>query len=290
MSFTKEEINSLIAKQRDELTESLVYEALADIEKNPANKEVFLTLSHQERSHANILKKYTNAEVKPDLFRVKRTALLSKILGITFTVKQMESKEEGAQEFYNNFKDNEDMMRINEEENEHEKKLIEMIDEERLGYMSSVVLGLNDALVEFTGALAGFTLALNNPSLIALTGSITGIAAALSMGSSEYLSTKSEKDSKKHPVKASIYTGITYLSTVLVLVSPFIILNSVISALVVMLILALIIIALFNYYYAVAKGESFKHRFAEMAILSFSVAGISFLIGYALRTFTGIEA
>ncbi len=290
MSFTQEEINSLIAKQRDELTESLVYEALADIEKNPANKEVFLTLSHQERSHANILKKYTNAEVKPDLFRVKRTALLSKILGITFTVKQMESKEEGAQEFYNNFKDNEDMMRINEEENEHEKKLIEMIDEERLGYMSSVVLGLNDALVEFTGALAGFTLALNNPSLIALTGSITGIAAALSMGSSEYLSTKSEKDSKKHPVKASIYTGITYLSTVLVLVSPFIILNSVISALVVMLILALIIIALFNYYYAVAKGESFKHRFAEMAILSFSVAGISFLIGYALRTFTGIEA
>lgn len=290
MSFTKEEINSLIAKQRDELTESLVYEALADIEKNPANKEVFLALSHQERSHANILKKYTNAEVKPDLFRVKRTALLSKILGITFTVKQMESKEEGAQEFYNNFKDNEDMMRINEEENEHEKKLIEMIDEERLGYMSSVVLGLNDALVEFTGALAGFTLALNNPSLIALTGSITGIAAALSMGSSEYLSTKSEKDSKKHPVKASIYTGITYLSTVLVLVSPFIILNSVISALVVMLILALIIIALFNYYYAVAKGESFKHRFAEMAILSFSVAGISFLIGYALRTFTGIEA
>lgn len=290
MSFTKEEINSLIAKQRDELTESLVYEALADIEKNPANKEVFLTLSHQERSHANILKKYTNAEVKPDLFRVKRTALLSKILGITFTVKQMESKEEGAQEFYNNFKDNEDMMRINEEENEHEKKLIEMIDEERLGYMSSVVLGLNDALVEFTGALAGFTLALNNPSLIALTGSITGIAAALSMGSSEYLSTKSEKESKKHPVKASIYTGITYLSTVLVLVSPFIILNSVISALVVMLILALIIIALFNYYYAVAKGESFKHRFAEMAILSFSVAGISFLIGYALRTFTGIEA
>lgn len=290
MSFTKEEINSLIAKQRDELTESLVYEALADIEKNPANKEVFLTLSHQERSHANILKKYTNAEVKPDLFRVKRTALLSKILGITFTVKQMESKEEGAQEFYNNFKDNEDMMRINEEENEHEKKLIEMIDEERLGYMSSVVLGLNDALVEFTGALAGFTLALNNPSLIALTGSITGIAAALSMASSEYLSTKSEKDSKKHPVKASIYTGITYLSTVLVLVSPFMILNSVISALVVMLILALIIIALFNYYYAVAKGESFKHRFAEMAILSFSVAGISFLIGYALRTFTGIEA
>lgn len=62
----------------------------------------------------------------------------------------------------------------------------------RLSYMSSVVLGLNDALVEFTGALAGFTLALNEPRLVALTGSITGVAAALSMAASEYLSTKSD--------------------------------------------------------------------------------------------------
>ena len=36
----------------------------------------------------------------------------------------------------------------------------------------------------------GFTLALSDSKLIALTGSITGIAAALSMASSEYLSTK----------------------------------------------------------------------------------------------------
>ena len=50
------------------------------------------------------------------------------------------------------------------------------------------------------------------------------------------------------------------------------------------------IIALFNYYYAVARGESFKKRFLEMAILSFTVAGISFLIGYALKTLTGIDA
>ena len=50
--------------------------------------------------------------------------------------------------------------------------------------MGSVVLGLNDELVEFTGALAGFTLALSDHRLIALTGSITGIAAALSMASS----------------------------------------------------------------------------------------------------------
>lgn len=39
------------------------------------------------------------------------------------------------------------------------------------------------------------------------------------------------------------------------------------------------------------RGESLKKkRFTEMAVLSFSVAAVSFLIGYALKTVTGIEA
>ena len=79
------------------------------------------------------------------------------------------------------------------EENQHEAALLQLLDEERLRYTGSMVLGLNDALVELTAVLAGLTLALQDTKLIALTGSITGIAAALSMGTSEYLSTKSEE-------------------------------------------------------------------------------------------------
>ena len=116
------------------------------------------------------------------------------------------------------------------EEEVHEQKLIGLINEERLEYMGSVVLGLNDALVEFTGALAGFTLALSDSRLIALTGSITGIAAALSMASSEYLSTKSEGGETKHPIKAAIYTGIAYIITVVALVAPFILIENVLIA------------------------------------------------------------
>ena len=52
--------------------------------------------------------------------------------------------------------------------------------------MGSVVLGLNDALVEFVGMLAGLTFALQNTQIIAVAGLITGVAASLSMGSSEY--------------------------------------------------------------------------------------------------------
>jgi VIT1/CCC1 family predicted Fe2+/Mn2+ transporter len=179
--------------------------------------------------------------------------------------------------------------RIVKDENDHENALIALLDEERLRYMGSVVLGLNDALVELTGALAGLTFALQNTRLVAVTGLITGIAAALSMGASEYLSTKTEGENKC-PVKASIYTGLTYVATVFLLILPYLLLDHLYLCLGCTLLAAVAIIAFFNYYIAVAQDLSFKMRFLEMTGLSFGVAGISFLVGLALRSFIGVDA
>ena len=289
MNLTSKDLEKFIRFQRNEYTESIVYDRLASIEKNTSNSKVLRLISAEEKAHYYTLKKYTNTEVKPNRWRIAKYYWLARILGITFAIKLMESGENSAHQDYARYTECEDLQRLSCEEEIHEEKLIGLINEERLEYMGSVVLGLNDALVEFTGALAGFTLALSDHKLIALTGSITGIAAALSMASSEYLSTKSEGDKSKHPAKAAIYTGIAYIITVVALVAPFILISNVLIALGVMLAMALIIIALFNYYYSVARGESFRKRFMEMAVLSFSVAGISFLIGYALKTFTGID-
>lgn len=290
MNLVQQDINNFIRFQRNEITESILYERLALIEKDTNNSKTLKLIAAEEKSHYNILKKYTGKDVAPDYKRIARFYFLARTLGLTFAIKLMESSEENAHSNYDKYVNIPDLQRLAQDEEVHEQKLIALINEEKLEYMGSVVLGLNDALVEFTGALAGFTLALNDSKLIALTGSITGIAAALSMASSEYLSTKSEGDDKKHPVKAAVYTGIAYLITVVSLVAPFILISNVIIALAVMLGMALVIIALFNYYYSVARGESFRKRFTEMAVLSFSVAGISFLIGYALKTFTGIDA
>ena len=288
MNPTSQDLKEFLQFQRNEITESIVYERLASIEKDESNRQTLKQIAAEEKMHYSLLKKFTGKDVAPDYKRITHFYMMARVLGITFAIKRMESGEANAHNNYSKYADIPELQRLAHEEEVHEKKLIELINEERLEYMGSVVLGLNDALVEFTGALAGFTLALSDSKLIALTGSITGIAAALSMASSEYLSTKSEGDQKKRPVKAAIYTGIAYLITVAALVAPFILISNVILALIVMLSMALIIIALFNYYYAVARNESFRKRFLEMAILSFSVAGISFLIGYTLKEFTGI--
>ena len=160
-----------------------------------------------------------------------------------------------------------------------------MIDEERLKYVGSVVLGLNDALVELTGALAGLTFALQNPRLVATAGFITGIAASLSMAASEYLSTKSEGEGKD-PVKSCIYTGIAYVLTVLVLILPFLLLNNLYLSLSITLSSAILIIFIFTFYISVAKGLPFKKRFFEMALISIGVASLSFIIGLFVRRFT----
>jgi VIT1/CCC1 family predicted Fe2+/Mn2+ transporter len=279
--------------QRNEITEHYIYRKLAQSVKDEQNKQVLLDISDEELQHYQIWKTYTNQDVKPSQLMLLKYYLIARILGITFGVKLMEKGEESAQVSYHDIAHQvSDARRIIRDENEHENKLIGMINEERLTYVGSIVLGLNDALVELTGALAGFTFAFQNTRLIALAGLITGIAASLSMGASEYLSTKSEADEEglKDPVKASVYTSLAYILTVVFLILPFFVLPNVYVALGATLVNALIVILLFTFYVSVAKDLPFRKRFLEMATLSLCVAALTFAIGFLIRTFLGIDS
>jgi VIT1/CCC1 family predicted Fe2+/Mn2+ transporter len=275
--------------QQTEITEHHIYKRLAKKVNSPENAKIIQQIADDELRHYNGWKKYTNQDVQPRWFFVWFYYLISVAFGFTFGIKLMEKGEETAQQNYADISDEvPEAKRFQHEEDIHEERLINMLDEERLRYAGSVVLGLNDALVELTGALAGLTLALQNEKLIALSGLITGIAASMSMAASEYLSTRSE-DTSKHPVRAAIYTGIAYIITVALLVLPYLVIRNYILDLIIALTTAVIIIAVFNYYISVAKGESFKARFLEMAGLSLSVAIFSFIIGYFIRKWLGIE-
>lgn len=149
------------------------------------------------------------------------------------------------------------------------------------------MLGLNDALVEFTGSLAGFTFALQDPTIIAMVGFIMGIAASLSMGASEYLSQKTDSGGG-NPLTAATYTGLAYIVTVVVLILPYLFLPDPFIALLFTLGGALAIIVLFTFYTSVAKDLPFWKRFSEMAILSMGIAAVSFIIGVIVRTAFGV--
>jgi len=282
-------IKEILIFQRNEITEYIIYKKLSEATKNPGNKDILKRISEDELRHYNIWKEYTNEDVKPDNFKIWKYFLISKILGLTFGLKLMEKGEEQAQLNYDDIsKFVPRAKEISEEENEHERQLIDLIDEERLKYVSSMLLGLNDALVELTGALAGFTLALQNTRLIATVGLVTGIAASLSMAASEYLSTKSEEGSK-NPIKASVYTGLAYICTVFLLIFPFLLFQNLYFCLSFTVFNAILVIFMFTFYISVAKDISFRRRFAEMAAISLGVAALTFIIGFFIRMFLGIE-
>jgi VIT1/CCC1 family predicted Fe2+/Mn2+ transporter len=285
-----EKIKKIILQfQKNEITEVHIYRGLSQMEKNPRNRDVLRKISEEESEHYHIWKRYTGIEIEPDRFKVLRYIFIARVFGATFGLKLMESGEEKAQEAYEKvFQAIPEAREIKEDEFDHEKELIAMIDEEKLKYIGSVVLGLNDALVELTGTLAGLTFALQNAKLVGVAGLITGIAASLSMAASEYLSTKAE-GGEKNPLKASIYTGIAYVLAVTVLILPFLLLGNPFVSLLLALVSAILLIYIFTFYFSVVREVSFRRRFAEMVAISLGVAGLSFLIGLAVRQFLGID-
>ena len=276
--------------QQSELTESVIYEKIASFAKGEQNKQTLLRLSREEKAHYQIWESYTGISMKPEKWKVLKYTLLARVLGFTFAVKLMERGEENAQVDYSLLaQEVEESIHIRQQEEEHEKALLDMLDEERLQYVGSMVLGLNDALVELTGSLAGFAFALQNTRLIALSGLIVGISATFSMASSEFLAARSE--GRTDALKSCSYTGIAYLLTVIALIAPYLIfpVGQYIPALICMLVVVILIIAGFTYYTSVAQDHPFKRRFLEMALISVGVAVVSFIVGILAKQFLGVD-
>ncbi len=288
-SLSDRQINAIKKFQKNEITEFHIYSRLAKVIKDKNNADILQRIGNEEKAHYETLKIYTNTEVKPNKLAIKWYYFLARIFGITFGIKLMEHGEDNAQKSYKEYiEDIPEVERIIKEENAHEQQLIGLIDEERLKYAGSIVLGLNDALVELTGALAGLSLALQNTKLIAMAGLITGIAASFSMAASEYLSQKAD-DTSENALKSATYTGFAYIITVGLLILPYLLIPNYLVCLGLTLSIAILIIFLFNYYISVAKDLNFKQRFAEMAIISLSVSALSFGIGFIVKRALGVD-
>ena len=279
-----------VRAQQDEITECHIYRLLAERSRGK-NREVLNRIARDEEAHSAFWKSITKVDVAPRRRSVMWYSLLARTLGVVFSVRLMERGEDLAQEAYEKLEHIEGVTAIIRDEEAHEQALIDMISEEKLDYAGSIVLGLSDALVELTGALAGLTFALQSAKVVAMAGFITGFAASLSMAASGYLQGKEEaaQNEVKSPLKAAMYTGIAYILTVLVLIAPFLLLPNIFHALVATLALAVVIVAGYTFYITVAKNLRFWPRFLEMAVISLVVAILSFGVGWLIRVVFGVE-
>ncbi len=280
----------LLSFQRDELTSSLIYKKISKKLKDKKNALILSKFSVEEAEHAKVWQQYTGKKVCPNMFKVFFYCLMNRIFGYTFVIKLLEGDEyKGIDSLSPLKKKFPEVERIVAQEKAHEEKLISILDEDRLNYIGAMVLGLNDALVELTGTIAGLTFVLMNTTLIAMAGIITGIAATLSMAASNYLAERA--NGNRQAFKACLYTGIAYLITVICLTAPYLLFPNqmFLWALLSMIVIVILLIFIFNFYISVVRSEKLLPKFLEMSGISLSVALISFLIGLLAKFAFGID-
>lgn len=293
-----------LEQAEDELFDHRLYLALAERAPDEATRGLLRHLADHEKRHLEFWARLAGVEpddVAASRARLSAALLLARGLGVAFTIRRLERREAKTIARYNqiadsgllNTGDRNELRRIIDEEESHEKEIESQVTDERVAYLGAAVLGLNDALVELTGGLTGLVSSITDARLIGFTGAVIGTAAALSMAASNFLSagmTPPEKQAEGfRPIKAAAYTGSAYILVVVGLVAPFFLLENRVAALSATWLMALAVIVGFAYYSAVLQDLSFSKRVAQMLALGLGVAIVTFTIGRLISQWFGIS-
>lgn len=280
----------LLKYQRNEITEHLVYLNLA--KQTKGNNAILLKkIADDELRHYHQFREYTGQDVRPDKVKVFFYSFITVVLGLTFTLKMMENGEEAAEESYETVEDSyPQIQKIIIDEVNHEQLLLAEVDDERLNYLGSIALALNNSAQEFTGIAVGLTFALQNAKATGSTTLVSGLAATLAMMASEYLSQKTEKNdgAKGNPMKAALYAGGVYLGMVLMIVTPYFIFQSHIHAMLVTVAAVFMVMVIFSFFMSVVKDLKFGKVLAEGLAITVVVVIASYVIGMLASKYLGL--
>ncbi len=281
----------------DEYIDYMIYKELAEAEKNTQLKKILEELSEQEYRHYQFWKGLAGecaAQIPRMKIRIYKA--MRRILGLTFTLKYLEMHEKEVIENYKRFrqylqgKDLKELEAIINDEVHHENSLMAQLNEGIVKYLSFIALGLADAIVEISGVHAGFLGATKETLIAGIAGLIVGVSAAFSMSGAAYLQAKAEAEiERSDPGKSAIVTGVSYMVAVVILALPYFLTQHQLTAFIISIILAVILIAGFTYYNAVLNEKEFTPELIENSAILFGTAAIAYIFGGLLGSIFGLE-
>ncbi len=279
----------------DEYTDYAVYKKLSELksEKRRGFSKTLRRLAGMEYRHYVFWSKYSpGRKAGVSKFKVYLIVLIRFLLGVTFAVKFLERNETKTIKKYRGVEHripSRDKKRFKEmiaDEEEHELKLSEEFQEPHIKYISFIVLGLADALVEIAGIHAGSLGIYDRTELAGLAGIVAGAAASIAMASAAYAQAKS--GFKGSATLSAIYTGISYFVTAVILATPYFLTNDMWTALVGSLVGAIILTGFISFYGAVISGSVFRKDFIEITSIILGATVALYILGTAIRYFTGM--
>lgn len=279
---------------QDEYADRSVYLALSHREKNPDFKKALEDIASGEQSHYEFWKTYApEVKVSAKRLRMYVIVLIRVILGLTFTLKLMERHEGKLHERYRRIAesipptDKARFQAMMESEEGQEGLLIGEIQENRVKYMSFIVLGLADAVVEISGIHAGSLGIYGRTELAGLAGVIAGMAASIAMGTAAYAQAKQGfQGSAKW---SAVYTGVSYMITAVFLALPYFLTANMAGALGTSLVVGVILVATMTFYDTVVSARPFKRQFAEIAGIIMAASLVLFIAGTLVGQYLGVR-
>lgn len=278
----------------DEYLDFTLYDRLSKrVRDNSSFADALGQLSATERRHFEFWRRYLPGE-EPKFSRAKLFLVLFfyRVFGITFAVRYLERHESRTINEYKSVEplvpegDRADFDSMIRDEEEHEREFSRRVESSSVRYISFVVLGLADALVEISGIHAGSLGIYNVTEIAGLAGIIAGGAASLAMASAAFAQAKQGFQGSAR--LSAIYTGVSYFVTAAFLAAPYFLTKSMVSALGISLTLAVIILALATYYSSVISGKPFPREFAEILLILFGATIALYLFGAFIRIETNI--
>ncbi|MCE4606856.1 MAG: VIT1/CCC1 family protein [Desulfurococcales archaeon] len=279
----------------DEYKDHVIYRTLASREKNVERRMILEKLANEEYKHYLYWKKILGVECDAKVSRLFLWVVIVSriILGLTFTLKMLERGEEETIEEYKNYigslegEEKQELESIIEDEVMHESSLMSQIDETVVKYMSFIVLGLADAIVEITGVHAGFLGVTSSTIVAGIAGLVVGFSAAISMASAAYLQAK--HDFERNPVSSALVTGLSYIGAVIILASPYFATYNMVLAFTVSVSFAVTLIATFTFYGSVVFDKRFLREFLESTGLMLGTAFAAYFFGEILGVYFGVR-
>jgi VIT1/CCC1 family predicted Fe2+/Mn2+ transporter len=280
---------------KDEYIDSTIYRKFSEkrFSSNLEFNRSLVGLAEMERRHYEFWSKYCpGRKIGVSRVRVYLVVLLRLMLGLTFAVRYLERNESRVIKKYKQVAhlvpeaDKGTLEEIIADEEEHERKFSEQFEEPHIKYISFIVLGLADALVEIAGIHAGSLGIYNSTELAGLAGIIAGAAASVAMASAAYAQAKA--GFKGSAAVSAIYTGISYFVTAVVLATPYFLTKVMLEALFASLVFAVLLIAFISFYGSVISDSVFTKDFAEITSIMFGATMALYLLGLIIRHLTGI--
>ena len=277
-------------RAKDEITDYTIYKKMStlSLERNPEFRKVLGDLAEMEHRHYDFWRKYVpGTTIRPNTLLVYVTVLFRILFGTTFASKYLERNEASVIVRYRNMaalipeSDRQDFEKMIQDEVGHETELEKKTQSGSVKYISFVVLGLADALVEIAGIHAGSLGIYNSTRLAGFAGVVAGAAASIAMASAAYAQAKQGFEGSA--TLSAAYTGVSYFAAALILASPYFVTEAMVLALGTSLTFAVLLIAFVSFYSSVISGKPFLRDFVEMTGIMFGATIALYVLGTVIH-------